>query len=106
MAFREDVLSEVKADLGENYISSDESVLMSILTDVIEDALRMSNRANNENNLSVLKSNIKKATKSIYLLRGVEDVKSNSQSGLSNTYDNVMETMLTDIIRQNKRLMR
>lgn len=106
MAFKEDILNEIEHDLGDNYVSDDESVLINILDDVISDALSMSNRANTENNLIILKSNIKKATKSIYLLRGVEDVKSNSQSGLSNTYENVMETMMWDIIRQNKRVMR
>ena len=106
MAFAEDVFNEIVADLADNYVSTDESVLKNILSDVIEDALSVSNRVYSENNLQILKSNIKKATKSIYLLRGVEDVKSNSQSGLSNTYDNVMETMMWDIIRQNKRVLR
>lgn len=106
MAFAEDVFNEIVADLADNYVSTDESVLKNILSDVIEDALSASNRVYTENNLQILKSNIKKATKSIYLLRGVEDVKSNSQSGLSNTYDNVMETMMWDIIRQNKRVLR
>ena len=106
MAFREMVLNEVISDLGANYNSDDMSVLNNILEDVIADALMVSNRSETENNLNILKSNIKKATKSVYLLRGAEDVRSNSQSGLSNTYDDVMETMLKDIIRQNKRVLR
>ena len=112
MAVRENLLEAIVADLGPNYNSDDSAVLGSILDDVIEDALIMSNRKNRANvststfetQVTVLSSNIKKAVKTIYLQRGIEDVKSNSQSGLSNTYDDAMQTMLHDIIRQNKRL--
>ena len=67
----------------------------------------MSNRINKGNldkQLIALKSNIKKAVKAIYLQRGVEGVVSDSQSGLNNNYDDVMETMKKDIVKQNKRL--
>lgn len=106
MAIQDDILSEIEADLGANYKSEDSEVLTSLLTDVIGDALSMANRSESETNVTVLKSNIKKAVKAIYLQRGVEDVKSNSMGGLSNTYEDVMDMMLRDIIRQNKRLLR
>lgn len=107
-----ELLTQIKADLGANFYDGDEAILSSILSDVIEDSLLMSNRgkkagASNsakETQIGILASNIKKAVKTIYLQRGIEDVKSNSQSGLSNTYEDAMETMLKDIIRQNKRL--
>ena len=104
-----ELLERIKADLGANYYDGDEAILSSILSDVIEDSLLMSNRkdkADLEGQLSILSSNIKKAVKTIYLQRGAEDVKSNSQSGLSNTYEEATEAMLKDIIRQNKRLLR
>ncbi len=113
MAVREILLEAITADLGANYNSEDSTVLGTILDDVIEDALIMSNRKGKASassqaydaQVTLLSSNIKKAVKTIYLQRGIEDVKSNSQSGLSNTYDDAMETMLRDIIRQNKRLL-
>lgn len=103
-----ELLSRIVSDLGDNFYDGDTAVLTSILEDVIEDSLSMSNRNGKdlESQLDVLSSNIKKAVKAIYLQRGVEDVKSNSMSGLSNTYEDVMEQMLKDIIRQNKRLFR
>ena len=103
-----ELLSRIVSDLGDNFYDGDTAVLTSILEDVIEDSLSMSNRNGKdlESQLDVLSSNIKKAVKAIYLQRGVEDVKSNSMSGLSNTYEDVMEQMLRDIIRQNKRLFR
>lgn len=113
MATKESIYEQVVRDLGVNYNVEDGNVLQDIIDDVINDALIMSNRdikitddESKETQLDILASNIKKAVKTIYLQRGVEDVKSNSQSGLSNTYDDVMDTMLKDIVRQNKRVLR
>ena len=111
---REELLQQIIADLGDNYRETDDGILANILEDVIEDALLMSNRdvkaeASDEAmalQLKILSSNIKKAVKTIYLQRGVEDVKSNSESGLSNTYEVAMDRMLADIIRQNKRVLK
>ena len=103
---KERILKEIIRDLADNY-RNDIEVLDSLLDDVINDALFMSNRINKGNldkQLITLKSNVKKAVKAIYLQRGVEGVVSDSQSGLNNNYDDVMETMKKDIIKQNKRL--
>ena len=103
---KERILKEIIRDLADNY-RNDIEVLDNLLDDVINDALFMSNRINRGNldkQLITLKSNIKKAVKAIYLQRGVEGVVSDSQSGLNNNYDDVMETMKKDIIKQNKRL--
>ena len=102
------IQNEIIAELGEMYNTSDSAVLKAILDDVITDALYVSNRqykSNEDEQLTILKSNIKKATKTIYLQRGTEDVTSETQSGKSKTYDIAMETMKQDIIRQNKRLL-
>lgn len=104
---KDTILDEIKADLDVLYRDDDE-VLISLLDDVIQDALFISNRQHkkdSENQLKILKSNIKKAVKSIYLQRGAEDVKSLGQGGISSTYDNAIETMEKDILRQNKRLV-
>ena len=111
---KEELLEQIMADLGDNFTEQDSVVLEDILEDVIEDALLMSNRDAKANasagamatQLKILSSNIKRAVKTIYLQRGVEDVNSNSQSGLTNTYDVAMERMLADILRQNKRVLK
>ncbi len=109
----ETLYEEIVRDLGVNFNEEDGNVLHDLIDDVIEDALLMSNRnvkviseETKEAHVIILASNIKKAVKTIYLQRGIEDVKSNSQSGLSNTYDDAMETMLRDIVRQNKRILK
>lgn len=103
---KNNILNEIISDLGDNYVSTDNAVLRSIMNDVITSALYVSNRrVESESNLNLLKDNIKKATKTIYLRRGTEDVTSNSSSGLNNTYDNAIQTMTSDIIKQNKRVL-
>lgn len=102
-----EILGQIISDLSDNY-RNDEQVLQDLLEDVISDALHCSNRhfkTDKADQLEILKSNIKKAVKTIYLQRGAEDVKSNSIAGESNTYDNAIETMKKDIISQNKRVM-
>ncbi|MBE6156980.1 MAG: hypothetical protein E7161_04490 [Firmicutes bacterium] len=101
------ILNEIIRDLSDNY-RDDIQVIDSLLEDVINDALFMSNRQHKKDidtQLTLLKSNIKKAVKTIYLQRGTEDVTSNSQSGISNTYSDAMEQMQKDIIRQQKRIL-
>lgn len=103
---KEKILQEIIDDLADNYMN-DKSVLASLLDEVISDALSISNRLHKidkEAQLKILKSNIKKAVKTIYLQRGSEDTKSRSESGISNSYDDAIETMKNDIIRENKRL--
>lgn len=109
---KQNLLSSIVADLGANYNEENSSLLGALLDDVINDALIVSNRkylatdeAALEAQLDILSSNIRKAVKSVYLLRGAEDVKSQSQSGLSSTYENALETMTYDIIRSNKRIL-
>ena len=106
---KQELQSSIEADLGANYQSSDSELLGAILDEVIQDALLASGRnflPDQEAQLGILSSNIRKAVKSIYLLRGAEDVKSQSVSGLSSTFENAVEQMTYDIIRTGKRVLR
>ncbi len=101
------ILQEIIDDLDVLYKDDDDEVLESLLEDVIRDALFISNRQykkDSDNQLRILKSNIKKAVKTIYLQRGAEDVMSEGLAGISSTYGNAIEMMEKDILRQNKRL--
>ena len=102
------IKNEIIAELGDLYNTGDSQVLGNILDDTITDALFVSNRqhkTNKDAQLTILKSNIKKAVKSIYLQRGTEDVSQETQSGINKTYEVAIETMKRDIIRENKRLL-
>lgn len=104
---KDKILEEIKKDLASNY-RNDDDVLNVLLDDVINDALFMSNRRflkDKEKQIEILSSNIKKATKSIYLQRGTEDVKSSSFNGENNIYQDAIENMNRDIIRECKRIL-
>lgn len=97
-----EMLNEIISDLADNY-RNDEAVLTSILNDTITNALFLSNRENTEQNIEILSSEIKKAVKSIYLQRGAEGSKSLSEMGTSTGFENPLETLEKDIVRNGKR---
>lgn len=104
---KEKLLESIKTDLNANYRNDDE-VLNDLFEEVLNDALFISNRkklyeTSEEEQITILASNIRKCVKSIYLQRGSEDVTSQSLSGISNTYDDSIERMKADIIKQGKR---
>ena len=96
------ILAEIISDLADNY-RNDEAVLKSILIDTITNALFLSNRPNTEQNIRLLSTEIKKAVKSIYLQRGAEGSKSLSEQGESNAFENPLEVLQKDIVRNGKR---
>ena len=90
---------EIIADLGSNYRASDSDLLDKLISRVTNDALFISNRKTSEN----LESEIIEAVKSLYLLRGTEDVESLSESGKSAKYKDVMAKLRRDIVSNGKR---
>ena len=90
---------EIIADLGNNYRASDSTILDKILVRVTKDALSISNRKTSDG----IESEIIEAVKSLYLLRGTEDVESLSESGRSAKYKEVMKKLREDIISNGKR---
>ena len=87
------------ADLGSNYRASDSGVLDTIISDITNQALSISNKKTSDG----LSFEIKEAVKSLYLLRGTEDVESLSESGKSAKYKDVMQKLRTDIISNGKK---
>ena len=90
---------EIIADLGNNYRASDDALLDKILARVTKDALFISNRKTSDG----LESEIIEAVKSLYLLRGTEDVESLSESGRGAKYRDVMKKLRQDIVANGKR---
>lgn len=109
---KQELLTSIQADLGANYQSTDGALLGALLDEVIDDALFISNRrylVNDEdslnNQLAILRTEIRKAVKSIYLQRGTEDTTSQSMNGMSGSYPDPIEVLKKDIISTGKRLM-
>lgn len=111
---RNDLFESIIADLGANYQEDDEKLLGALLDEAISDALIISNRSRlaalskegMAEQISILSSNIRKAVVSTYLARGSEDVESQTVSGLSSTFENAIDTMSKDIIKQGKRILK
>jgi hypothetical protein len=90
---------EIIADLGNEYRVSDTNLLDKIIKRVESDALSISNRKTSDG----LESEIIEAVKSLYLLRGTEDVESLSESGRGAKYRDVMKKLRQDIVSNSKR---
>lgn len=97
------MLDEIKSELGDNYNSSDESILENLLEEVTANALTISNSEDNARNREFLKQEIKTCVKGIYLQRGAEGLASLSQSGVSSNFNDSMDKLRNDIIRNGKR---
>lgn len=116
MKFTE-VLQMTINNLGANYNSNDENVLKNILKGVINSASFISNRdielyeadgttEKEDENLSILSWEIITATTCAYLDRGVENVKSQSELGQSNTFVDFQDKLRNDIIKNGKRIIK
>ena len=97
------MINEIINELGDNYNSDDENVLNNILEEVTANALTISNLSNNIQNQEYLKQEIKSCVKGIYLQRGSDGLKSLNQSGTNSSFNDCMEKLRNDIVRNGKR---
>lgn len=97
------MLNEIIIELGDNYNSDDENVLEQILEEVTSNALTISNVENSAKNIEYLRQEIKSCVKGIYLQRGSEGLKSLSQNGTNSSFNDCMDKLRNDIIRNGKR---
>ena len=91
------------ADLGANYNEDDEELLEEILEDVTSIASDISNRNVYDNKLYPY---IKRAVKSIYLTRGAEGLKSRNEGSISSSYEDIVEKLRNDIIKNGLRRLK
>ena len=96
-------IDKIIDDLGANYQESDEEVLEEILSEVSSIASDISNRKADDIKLFPY---IKKAVKSEYLARGAEGIKSKSESGVSDTFEDIIEILRNDIIKNGLRRLK
>lgn len=103
MIEKDEIISRIIADLGANFNSDDESILEDIYEEVSSIASNISNRNKDDEKLNPY---IKKAVKAIYLKRGAEGIKSLSQSGVSSNFEDDIETLRNDIIKNGIRRLK
>lgn len=97
------MLDKIINDLGANYNKSDEEVLEDILSEVSSIASNISNRNVDDEKLYPY---IKKAVKAIYLCRGAEGIQSTSASGVSSSFEDIIEKMRNDIVKNGLRRLK
>lgn len=96
-----DNIDKIIADLGANY-KDDREVLQEILEEVSSIAFDISNNKDEEK----LFPYIKKAVKAIYLCRGSEGLQSQNVGSMSYSYDDVIEKLRNDIVKNRLRRIR
>lgn len=89
-------------DLGANY-RNDDDVLLDIINEVTSIASNISNRKETDEKLYPY---IKTAVKSIYLARGGEGISSINESGKSLSFDDAIEKMRNDIVKNGLRRLK
>lgn len=92
-------IDKIIQDLGANY-KGDEEVLEDILGEVSSIASDISNRRADDKKLWPY---IKKATKAEYNARGAEGLLSLSESGVSSSFEDIIEKMRNNIIKNGVR---
>ncbi len=91
-------IEKIIADLGANY-RNDVEVLNEILEEVNSIAFDISNNTNKEK----LFPYVKKAVKAIYLCRGAEGLQSRSEGSITNSYEDIIDKLRNDIIKNGLR---
>lgn len=99
---KREVIDRVIADLGANY-KEDKEVLQEILEEVSSIASDISNRKEDDEKLYPY---IKKATKAVYLCRGGEGLQSSNESGVSSSFEDIIDKMRNDIVKNGLRRLR
>lgn len=94
------LFDSIKRDLADNY-RGDDKVLMDLIDEVSTIAVNISN-----NKVDILSPYIKKCVKAEYLARGGEGTKSLSEGGKSLSFENNINIMREDIIKNHLRLMK
>lgn len=94
------MLKKIKENLGANYIESTDEVLQDIIDDITSIACNVSNRDENDKKLFPY---IKKAVRSEYLARGAEGLLSRAEGGISNSYEDIIDKLRNNIIKNGVR---
>lgn len=97
------MLEKIIEDLGANYKDDDREVLKDILEEVSSIASNISNRKKDDEKLFPY---IKKAVKSMYLTRGAEGLASRNEGSISSSYEDIVDKLRNDIIKNGLRRLK
>lgn len=92
-------IDKIIADLGANFKETDKEVLKEILEEVDSIAFNISNNKNKKQ----LFPYVKRAVKAEYTQRGAEGLLSLSESGVSSQFEDIIDKMRNNIIKNGLR---
>lgn len=95
-------IQEIIENLGANY-GDDDEVLQNIIDDVTSIASNISNRSADDEKLVPY---IKKAVKAMYLNRGAEGLASRGEGSISSSYEDIIDKLRNDIIKNGLRRLK
>lgn len=96
-------IDKIIADLGANYREEDGEVLYEILEEVSSIASDISNRKKDDEKLFPY---IKRAVKAEYNTRGAEGLLSRTEGSVSSQFEDIIEKMRNNIIKNGKRRLK
>lgn len=96
-------LSKIKPILGANYAPNTDEVLKEIIEEITSIACDISNRESNDKKLFPY---ISKAVRAEYLTRGAEGLLSNSEGSISNSFEDIIDKMRSNIIKNGVRRLK
>ena len=73
------------------------------LKDILEEVSSIASDISNNKDKEKLFPYVKKATKAIYLIRGAEGTQSRSEGSISNSYEDIIDKLRNDIIKNGLR---
>ena len=94
-------IDKIIDDLGANY-RKDEEVLKEILEEVNSIAFDISNNKDEKR----LFPYVKKAVKAIYLCRGAEGLQNRNEGSISSSYEDIIDKLRNNIIKNGLRRLR
>ena len=98
------MLEEIKTDLANNFRNGDDELLQEYIDRVTADALSISNRENNQDNIDLLSTEIKQCVKGLYLQRGGEGNTGMTSGGTTSNFTNCLEDLRINIVKAGKRV--
>lgn len=96
-------LSRIKLILGENYRETSDDVLQEIVKEMTSVACDIANRDWDDERLFPY---ISKAVRAEYLARGAEGLLSNSEGSISNSFEDIVDKMRCNIVRNGVRRLK
>ena len=94
------MLEDIKKLLGSNYIETSDEVLQKIIDEMTSIACDISGRKNDNEKLIPY---ISKAVRSEYLARGAEGLNSKSEGSQSSSFEDIVDKMRSNIIKNGIR---